>query len=164
MKNQLELDLSKRFKADNSLVGIPGIRVSVVKEAMADYPKLTGSEAGADFARGLFDTTDEREHFIVIMLDVRLKIKAYSVVSVGSMTASIVHPREVFRPAIVAGSCKIMLTHNHPSGEVNPSREDIKVTKLLTEAGKLLGIDVVDHIIIGSEGKYYSFSDHGKIA
>ena len=80
-------------------------------------------------------------------------------VSMGSLTASIVHPREVFKAAILANTAAIVCGHNHPSGDVQPSREDRAMTKRLVDAGKLLGIEVLDHIIIGREGVYFSFAD-----
>jgi len=82
-------------------------------------------------------------------------------VSIGSLDASIVHPREVYKVAILANSSSIIVCHNHPSGDPTPSREDINVTKMLKEAGELLGIPVLDHIIVGSEGAYYSLKERG---
>jgi DNA repair protein RadC len=77
------------------------------------------------------------------------------------LTASIVHPREVYKAAILANAAAILCGHNHPSGDPQPSQEDRAITLRLAEAGKLLGINVVDHIIIGSTGKYFSFADEG---
>jgi DNA repair protein RadC len=71
------------------------------------------------------------------------------VITVGTLDASLVHPREVFKPALLEGSSAVVLSHNHPSGNTSPSREDVQVTDTLTEAGKLLGISVLDHIIHG---------------
>ena len=82
-------------------------------------------------------------------LDTKHRVQCVVVVSVGTLDASLVHPREVFKPAILEGSSAIVLSHNHPSGNTTPSREDIAVTDQLTEAGKLLGIHVLDHIIHG---------------
>jgi len=92
---------------------------------------------------------DEREHCRIAIIDVRHKVKALHTVSVGSLTSSLVHPREVFRPAIVAGAAAIIVSHNHPSGDPEPSPEDIALTRRLAAAGTLLGIEVLDHIITG---------------
>ena len=83
-------------------------------------------------------------------------------VSEGSLTRSLVHPREVFRPAIKEAAAGILFVHNHPSGEPEPSREDIQITQRLVEGGRLLGIRVLDHVIIGS-CRYFSFADEGML-
>jgi len=101
-----------------------------------------------------------KEHFYVICLNSRNHSVAE--VSIGSLNASIVHPREVFSEAIKNKSASIILAHNHPSGSLEPSEEDLEITKRLVEAGKILGIEVVDHIIITKEG-YLSFKEKGLI-
>lgn len=92
----------------------------------------------------------DREKFIVLHLNVKNQVVSYEVVSIGSLSNSIVHPREVFKGAILANAAHVILLHNHPSGEPEPSEDDIEVTAKLMKAGKLLCIDVLDHIIIGS--------------
>jgi DNA repair protein RadC len=89
----------------------------------------------------------------------RHRVIGWAVVSVGTVNSSLVHPREVFGPAIRMGSSAILLAHNHPSGDPEPSIEDKQVTKRLLEAGELLGVPVLDHIIIGSEGSYVSLRE-----
>ena len=81
--------------------------------------------------------------------------------SIGSLTASIVAPREVFKVAILANCANILIAHNHPSGDCQPSKEDRAITQRLKEAGALLGINVLDHLVIGAEGRYFSFADEG---
>jgi DNA repair protein RadC len=103
----------------------------------------------------------DREHFVVILLDQKHGVIGINTVSIGSLTASIVRPREVFKPAILANTAAIICGHNHPSGDPQPSREDRAITTKLVDAGKLLGIDVLDHVIIGAEGRYFSFGDAG---
>jgi len=95
------------------------------------------------------------EHFYVLMLNNQNKIIAEQEVSKGILDASIIHPREVFKPAIKNSASKIILVHNHPSGDPSPSREDLEITEKLTEAGNQIGIKILDHVIIGKE-KYYS--------
>jgi len=91
-----------------------------------------------------------REHFLVVLLDARNGVVGIETVSVGSLTASIVHPREVFKFAIAANAAAVVLAHNHPSGDPSPSEADIKVTRDLIRAGQLLKIEVLDHVIVGA--------------
>lgn len=91
----------------------------------------------------------DREHFVAFHLDARNRVRSFETVAIGSMVAAIVHPREVFKGAILANAAGIILAHNHPSGDTGPSPEDIAITKRLHEAGRILGIDVLDHIIVG---------------
>lgn len=102
----------------------------------------------------------KKEYFKIILLDTKNNIKRVSEISVGSLNSSIVHPREVFSEAVVNQASSIILVHNHPSGESEPSHEDIILTNRLDECGKILGIKVLDHIIIG-DGVFYSFKEEG---
>ncbi|MBI5869839.1 MAG: DNA repair protein RadC [Actinobacteria bacterium] len=97
-----------------------------------------------------------REHFLALYLNARNSIIHQETVSIGSLNANIVHPREVFRPAITRSAAAIILVHNHPSGDVTPSQEDLNLTARLVEAGRLLGIEVLDHLIV-AEKRYLSF-------
>jgi DNA repair protein RadC len=103
-----------------------------------------------------------KEHFKLILLNARNKIIGISTISIGSLNASIVHPREVFKDAIVHNAYSVVLAHNHPSGDPEPSEDDLTMTKRLIGAGKILGIEVLDHIIITKNG-YFSFKDRGLI-
>ena len=103
----------------------------------------------------------DREHFVIILLNQKNRVIGVNTVSVGSLTASICHPREVFKGAILANAASIICGHNHPSTDCQPSREDRALTTRLVEAGKLLGISILDHVIIGGEGRYFSFADEG---
>jgi DNA repair protein RadC len=95
---------------------------------------------------------EQREQFLVLLLNARHEVMARETVSVGSLNASIVHPREVFKPAVLASAASIVLVHNHPSGDPEPSEEDLTITRRLVQAGDLLGIAVLDHVIIASRG------------
>lgn len=99
------------------------------------------------------------ESFYIYTLDTKNKITGIFEVSRGSLNASIVHPREVFKRAILHNANSIILLHNHPSGDAKPSNEDLNITKRLQEAGDLLGIKILDHIIIGDENNYISFKE-----
>jgi DNA repair protein RadC len=101
-----------------------------------------------------------KEHFKLVLLNVRNSILDISTISVGTVNASLVHPREVFKKAIAHGASSVVLAHNHPSGNAEPSEDDVKLTRRLVEAGKLLGIEVLDHVIITATG-YTSFKESG---
>ncbi len=96
--------------------------------------------------------TKNKEHFIALFLDTKNRIIGEEVVSVGTLNASIIHPREVFCSAIKASASSVVIVHNHPSGDSLPSDEDKKITKMLCNAGEILGIKVLDHVIIGGDG------------
>jgi len=103
-----------------------------------------------------------KEHFKLILLNPRNKIIGISTISIGTLNASLVHPREVFKDAIMHSAASVVLAHNHPSGDPEPSEEDLKITKKLVDSGKILGIEVLDHIIIGKNG-FFSFKEKGLI-
>ncbi len=104
----------------------------------------------------------QKEYFKVLLLNTKNQVIASEIVSIGSLNTSIVHPREIFNIAIKRGCASIILAHNHPSGDPTPSKEDMEVTSRLVEAGEIIGIKVLDHLIIG-EGRYYSFREGGLI-
>ncbi len=128
--------------------------------ACPDPPVLIRDSArAATILRPLFQGLD-REQFLVACLDAKHAIIGVNIVSVGSLTLSIVHPREVFKPAILLNSAAIICAHNHPSGDPAPSSEDRVLTARLRQAGDLIGITILDHIILGDE-RTYSFADQG---
>lgn len=102
----------------------------------------------------------QKEHFVCLFLNTKNHIIAQETLSIGSLNASIVHPREVFRAAIKCSSASLVCAHNHPSGDPTPSPEDIRMTRRLLEAGEIVGIDVLDHIVIG-DGKFVSLKEQG---
>jgi len=104
----------------------------------------------------------DREHFLVIYLDRKGGVIAKENVSIGGLHSSIVHPREVFKTAVKRSAASIILAHNHPSGDPAPSKEDIDITRRLIEAGRIMGIEIIDHVIIG-ENTYCSFKEKGLI-
>lgn len=93
-----------------------------------------------------------KEHFAVLLLNARHEAVSFETISIGSLNASIVHPREVFLPAVKQSAASILLLHNHPSGDPEPSEEDISITKRLVEVGQLVGIEVLDHVIVAKRG------------
>ena len=104
-------------------------------------------------------TDHAREHFVALYLDGRHRPVAHQIVSVGTATASLVHPREVFQPAVLLGACALIVARNHPSGDPSPSVEDRDVTKRLAQAGKLLGITLLDSIVWTHEGTFASLRE-----
>lgn len=103
-----------------------------------------------------------QEHFVCLFLNTKNQVIGKETIFVGSLNASIVHPREIFRKAVQRASAAIICLHNHPSGDPAPSAEDRNVTRRLKEAGTIIGVDVLDHIIIG-EQRFYSMKEHGQI-
>lgn len=134
--------------------------INVVKiQAVRDrsLPYETNHVSSPDVAIGILKTFinecchTDRESFVVMCLDTKNKVTALTLVSIGTINNTLVHPREVFKAAILSNSASIILAHNHPSGDANPSHEDIEVTKRIKDAGSIIGIEVIDHIIIGDE-------------
>lgn len=103
-----------------------------------------------------------KEHFIVIHLNTRVRILLAEVVSIGIVNASIVHPREVFRRAITENTVSLIIAHNHPSGNCDPSDEDVKITSRIQSAGEMIGIMLIDHVIF-TGAKYFSFAASGML-
>ena len=123
--------------------------------------KLSTPQNAYRFLKAIRLHEEEQENFIVLVLDVKNSVKAYYTVSIGLIDTSQSHSREVFRQAILSGASRIILAHNHPSGSTQPSSDDIKTTDAMVKAGKIIGIDILDHIIIGNG--YYSFRETGKM-
>lgn len=127
-------------------------RVFLVYEgSLQDRPCITSTEEAKRLFKDYWrlHPANDQEQFVVACLDTKHRVQCIVRITVGTLDASLVHPREVFKPAIIEGSASILLSHNHPSGNPTPSREDIQVTDRLTEAGKLIGISVLYHIIHG---------------
>ncbi len=142
---------------------IPGFRIALVREPgvkLAERPQVrVPAEAAPLFAQYIGDA--DREVFVVAMLTVRHRLIGVNTVSVGCLTGAMVHAREVFKPAILSGSAALLLAHNHPSGDPEPSAEDIALTRRLTSAGVLLGIEILDHLVIGEAGCFVSLRERG---
>ncbi len=134
--------------------------MDMVRENSLEYSKKRVTSA-TDIYHQLGEyCTKEKEHFLTITLDGRSNIINIRVIHIGTLNQSLVHPREVFRPAILDNAAGIIIAHNHPSGTLEASRADIQITQRLKEVAKLVGIDLLDHVILSKEG-FYSFSDEG---
>ena len=123
----------------------------------AERPRLTSPAEVGRYLLPLFGGYRE-ERFGVVMLDSKRRVIRTETLSVGSLDASIAHPREVFRAATVASAASIAVFHNHPSGDPMPSPDDLLLTRRLAQAGQIMGIDLVDHLILG-DGRWFSFRD-----
>jgi DNA repair protein RadC len=141
---------------------IPGFRIALVREDGVNLSERPQIRVPAEAARVIkeYIGDSDREQFVLAMLTVRHRVIGLHTVSVGCLTSSVVHPREVFKPAILAAAAAIVLGHNHPSGDPEPSAEDVAITRRLSSAGALLGIEVLDHVIVG-EIRHVSLKDRG---
>lgn len=139
------------------------VKIKMVKDSSFLYGKRKICDPFDAFELGkiLLEETD-REQLIVCSLDTKNQPITLNIVSVGSLNSSIVHPREIFKAAILSNAASIILYHNHPSGDPTPSIEDLNATERIRDCGKLIGIDLLDHIIIGDD-TYYSMREKGKI-
>jgi DNA repair protein RadC len=144
---------------------LPIYRVHLVRDTAIPTTRqqFRQSKDVADLLRQFLGDVD-REHFVVILVDRKNRLIGIHTVSVGSLTASVVHPREVFKVAILSNAAAILCGHNHSSGDPQPSGEDCSLTRRLVQAGEILGIEVLDHVIIGDgTADYYSFADQGML-
>ena len=156
------------------LLRVKGIGVAKASQIKAAFELANRLEGYSDKGtKPLVKTPDEvmslvrgrlkgkkKEHFLVLLLDTRGQVIKVSEISVGSLDTSIVHPREVFKEAIAASAASVIFVHNHPSGDPEASEDDIQLTKRLAEAGEIMGIDVLDHVIIGDKN-YLSLKREG---
>lgn len=155
----------EQIVAENHIDETPAYHIELVREekpAAFCGKAVFGPEDIADIFRQVFKNKD-RELFTMLALDTKHRVIGANVVSQGALDVNIVHPREVFKTAILLNASGIAVCHNHPSGNITPSREDLETTKRLIKAGALLGIPVLDHLIVGWEMdgnfRYYSFKE-----
>jgi DNA repair protein RadC len=144
---------------------IPGFRIALVREPgvkLAERPEMRQPAAAARVLAEYIGEAD-RELFVIAFLTIRYRVLGLHTVSVGCLSSSLVHPREVFKPAILAGSSAVLLAHNHPSGDPEPSAEDLALTRRLAAAGTILGIEVLDHLVLGEEGRFVSLRARGAL-
>jgi len=131
---------------------IPVYKVSLVRERSHTVEcHIVTSPATAYQILNEFIGDADREQFVILLLDTRNIVRGLHVASIGTLSAALVHPREVFKPAMLANAAAIILGHNHPSGDPTPSTEDLALTARLMQSGELLGIPVLDHLVLGHE-------------
>ena len=142
----------------NTIENGPQYTDTFIREVRATYQQTTSAVSGikgpddvAEFVRSIL-TDNSREHFVALYLDGAHQVAGYSIVSIGTANSAMAHPREVFQRAILAGAISIIIAHNHPSGVLTPSDEDHKVTQRLKDAGEILGIRLLDHLIVTDAG------------
>jgi len=137
------------------------VRIALVRETPIRALPKTYARTPADIAGLVRDIADQdREHFAVLLLNAKNRVLGIDVVSVGTLDASLVHPREVFKAAILANAASVVICHNHPSGDTTPSAEDIRISKALKQAGEIMGISVLDHVILTTDS-HFSLSEQG---
>lgn len=140
--------------------------VFVLKEDGPDVC-VNRPELIVEYMKGAFDSHPEQESFWVILLDRKNFAKGRQMISLGTLSSCLAHPREIFRAAVVGSAAAIICVHNHPSGDPSPSSADVAVTRIIREASKVMEIDFLDHVIIGQKNKdphhvgYYSFREAG---
>lgn len=143
---------------------VEGRKVVLEKDLSTNYPEMdnmmNSPETVVKLAKGFLHMHEQAEEYMYMLcLNTKLKLNGVFEVSHGNVNSSVVGVREVFQKALLGNAVSIILIHNHPSGDCTPSRQDIEVTKRLVEAGKIIGIDVLDHIIIGQT--YCSLKEKG---
>lgn len=151
---------------ENQSKAVPAKRVDIVqvklvreKSMLYKGRRVRSPRDAYELIRDFLGNVD-REHFIVLCMDTKNQPTCIQTVHIGSLNASIVHPREVLKPAILSNAASILVAHNHPSNDTTPSKEDIEVTKRLMEAGGIVGIDVLDHLIL-CEDSFRSLKESG---
>lgn len=158
-------ELKKEFKNQ-----VPAMKLQAMYEIFRRTNKLkkNGNKTKIKTADDVFNyyidnlMDKNKEHFYALYLNTKNRIISESLVSIGTLNASLIHAREVFNPAIKSSANSVILVHNHPSGDPSPSKEDEKVTKAIIDAGNILGIKVLDHVVIGN-GDFFSFKKDGLI-
>lgn len=137
------------------------IRLVTESQVFYDGKKMSNAALVAEFLMSIGLHEKAQEEFYSLYLNTKNKIVGFEMVSRGTLNSSLVHPREVFKGAILANAHAIILAHNHPSGEVDPSIADKVVTEKLSTCGSLMEIQILDHVVIGSTGRYFSFREQG---
>jgi len=141
----------------------PMWRVQLIREGGASVrrtrPQITSPTEAAHILLEYLSRLD-REHFVVVVLDTKNRIIGFNTVAIGTINSALVSSRETFKSALLANATSIILAHNHPSGDPTPSPEDVQVTRTLVEAGKLLDVTVLDHLVIGDE-RFVSLKERG---
>jgi len=158
---QLELLMIREDEKHAPAKRVDIVSVKLVREKTMLYKdrKVRSPQDAYEIMKQFLGDVD-REHFVVLAMDVKGQPTCIQTVHIGSLSASIVHPREVLKSAILSNAASIICGHNHPSNRIDPSPEDIDVTKRLVEAGQIIGIDVLDHLIL-CEDNFRSFKESG---
>lgn len=149
-----------RVKAATILAALElGRRVACASAVEKEH--ITSPRDGAQYLMGKL-RNETHEKFYVVLLDTKNKVLEHKQISEGSLTCAVVHPREVYAPAVLRHAAAILVAHNHPSGDPYPSAEDRELTRALVRTGEIMGIPLLDHVVIG-DGRYYSFKEHHEL-
>jgi DNA repair protein RadC len=140
------------------VLGIKLVRLDTI--TYRGNEKMKSPRAIADLLSYLYKGAD-REIFTAVLLSTKNDVIGVSIVSVGNLSSALVHPREVLKPAILANAASIIIAHNHPSGDMTPSAEDVEITRRLSEACNTMGIELLDHVILGDTGFFRSLKEGG---
>lgn len=146
-------------------IRVPVVKIQMVRERTMPYEEsalISSPDEAVQLIRAYLGDAD-REHFVVLMLSTKHRVNAIHTVSVGSINATIVHPREVLKVAILSNAAAIVVGHNHPSGDPKPSEEDLSITERLLQACRIMGIELLDHVVLG-ENRHISFRESGLLA
>ncbi len=141
------------------MIKIKSLEVREIEYTYDKRPKISGMDDVIKAVKPMI-ADPNKEFFMALYLNTKNGILKQEVISIGSLNANIVHPREIFKTACMISASSIIVAHNHPSGDPSPSREDIDLTKKLVESGKMIGIEILDHVIIGYD-KNYGFRESG---
>ena len=165
MKKLLDLDYERLLKIDGVDSGKASVLLSSFEIAKRALNKIDNNLPVIDTPQDVVDQLTEfrnkkKEYFVALYLNARNQIIQNETIAIGTLNASLVHPREVFEPAVRYHACAIIVAHNHPSGDPKPSAPDIKITKQLKEAGNILAIELADHIIL-SKNEFVSMKSMG---
>ena len=141
------------------MIKIKSLEIREIEYRYDKRPKISGMDDVIKVVKPMI-ADQNKEFFIALYLNTKNGVLKQEVISIGSLSANVVHPREVFRTACMVSASSIIVAHNHPSGDPAPSREDIELTKKLAEAGKMIGIELLDHVILGQD-RNYGFKENG---
>lgn len=143
------------------MIKVKSLEVREIEYTYEQRPKINSMDDVVKVVKPMIADAN-KEFFMALYLNTKNGVLKQEVISIGSLSANIVHPREVFRTACMISASSIIVAHNHPSGDPSPSSEDIEITKKLVEAGKMMGIELLDHFIIGYD-RNYGFKESGQI-
>jgi DNA repair protein RadC len=143
------------------MIKVKSLEIKEIEYSYDKRPKISGMNDVIEAVKPMI-ADPNKEFFIALYLNTKNGVLKQEVISIGSLNANIIHPREIFKTACMISASSIIVAHNHPSGDPSPSREDIEITIKLSEAGKMMGIELLDHVIIGYD-KNYGFKESGQL-
>jgi DNA repair protein RadC len=143
------------------MIKVKSIEVREIEYSYEKRPKISSMDDVVKTVKPMIADSN-KEFFMALYLNTKNGVLKQEIISIGSLNANVVHPREIFKTACMISAAYIIVAHNHPSGDPTPSREDIEITKKLYEAGKMMGIELLDHVILGYD-RNYGFKESGQL-